>query len=149
MLVGLVASLLGVLALGFGGYRVARVGFGLPKGTPAIFGGVVLAWTWMTLGTLGLGLAGWLTRSPLLAWSVAGPLLSLWLGRTTADGWPEKIPPSGSDWGVAVAIAFGLSIWAVLSLLVPSLIFPVKVISDGPIYHLYFAARWWQVGRIF
>ena len=26
---------------------------------------------------------------------------------------------------------------------------PVKVVSDGPIYHLYFAARWWKAGRIF
>ena len=31
---------------------------------------------------------------------------------------------------------------------VPTLLLPVKVISDGPIYHLYFAARWWQAGRI-
>ena len=32
---------------------------------------------------------------------------------------------------------------------VSSLVLPVKVISDGPIYHLYFAARWWQASRIF
>ena len=25
----------------------------------------------------------------------------------------------------------------------------VKVVSDGPIYHLYFAARWWKAGRLF
>ncbi len=24
----------------------------------------------------------------------------------------------------------------------------VKVVSDGPIYHLYFAARWWKAGRL-
>jgi hypothetical protein len=35
-----------------------------------------------------------------------------------------------------------------LRLFVPSLIGAVKVVSDGPIYHLYFAARWWQEGRI-
>ena len=30
-----------------------------------------------------------------------------------------------------------------------SLLLPVKVVSDGPIYHLYFAARWWKAGRLF
>ena len=32
---------------------------------------------------------------------------------------------------------------------VQSLLLPVKVVSDGPIYHLYFAARWWKAGRLF
>jgi 4-amino-4-deoxy-L-arabinose transferase-like glycosyltransferase len=26
---------------------------------------------------------------------------------------------------------------------------PVKPVTDGPIYHLYFAARWWKEGRVF
>ncbi len=30
-----------------------------------------------------------------------------------------------------------------------SLLLPVKVVSDGPIYHLYFAIRWWKAGRLF
>ncbi|MGO9810406.1 MAG: ArnT family glycosyltransferase, partial [Isosphaeraceae bacterium] len=30
-----------------------------------------------------------------------------------------------------------------------SLLLPVKVVSDGPIYHLYFAVRWWKAGRLF
>ena len=29
-----------------------------------------------------------------------------------------------------------------------SLLLPVKVVSDGPIYHLWFAARWWQDGAL-
>ena len=29
-----------------------------------------------------------------------------------------------------------------------SLLWPVKVMTDGPIYHLYFAARWWKSGRL-
>ena len=32
---------------------------------------------------------------------------------------------------------------------VNSIVMPVKVVSDGPIYHLYFAARWWKAGRLF
>ena len=42
---------------------------------PVLVGAFVLAWAWMSLGTLGLGLAGWLARGPLLAWTVAGPIL--------------------------------------------------------------------------
>src|SRR5262249_34920701 len=30
-----------------------------------------------------------------------------------------------------------------------SLLLAVKVVSDGPIYHLYFAVRWWKAGRLF
>ena len=52
-------------------------------------------------------------------------------------------------WGIAVALALGLTLWAFLTLFIPSLMLPVKVVSDGPIYHLYFAARWWKAGRIF
>jgi hypothetical protein len=29
-----------------------------------------------------------------------------------------------------------------------SLLLGVKVVSDGPIYHLYFAARWWKAGHL-
>ena len=46
-------------------------------------------------------------------------------------------------------VALGLVLWASASLAIPSLLGPVKVVSDGPIYHLYFAARWWKAGRLF
>ena len=29
-----------------------------------------------------------------------------------------------------------------------SLFIAVKVVSDGPIYHLFFAAKWWKAGRL-
>lgn len=42
---------------------------------------------------------------------------------------------------LAVTMTFG-------KLFVPSLIGAPKVVSDGPIYHLYFAARWWLEHKI-
>ena len=45
--------------------------------------------------------------------------------------------------GGAGAAAFGVLILGMRSLLLA-----VKVVSDGPIYHLYFAVRWWKAGRL-
>ncbi len=46
-------------------------------------------------------------------------------------------------------MGLGLLIAAALVLGMRSLLLAVKVVSDGPIYHLYFAARWWKAGRLF
>ena len=52
-------------------------------------------------------------------------------------------------WRWDVLIALGLVLWTSVVLGMQSLLLPVKVVSDGPIYHLYFAARWWKAGRLF
>lgn len=143
------ATLLGLIPLGLGGYHVSRSAFGMPKGLPGIFGAFVLAWTWLTLGTLGLGLLGWLARGPLIAWSASGYLLGLFVSRRGVKDVPRTGLVSDGAWGVDAACAVGLALWAIIAMGVPSLLLPVKVMSDGPIYHLYFAARWWQAGRIF
>lgn len=145
---GVVATLFGLAGLGLGGYRAARSAFRLPPGLPAALGAFVLAWAWATLGTLGFGLGGWLGRWPLVGWSVAGLLISTLLGRTTPPLPPKVDPTPDERWGLAETIAVGLSLWSILVMFVPTLLMPVKVISDGPIYHLYFAAKWWQSGRI-
>ena len=46
-------------------------------------------------------------------------------------------------------LCLSLVLWVCLELGMQSLLLPVKVVSDGPIYHLYFAARWWKAGRLF
>ena len=46
-------------------------------------------------------------------------------------------------------ISLSLLLTAILVLGMKSLLLAVKVVSDGPIYHLYFAARWWKAGRLF
>ena len=55
--------------------------------------------------------------------------------------------PGETNWGWAVHARVG---WAIPAGAVDdaedaaALILGVKVVSDGPIYHLYFAARWWK-----
>ena len=46
-------------------------------------------------------------------------------------------------------VCLALVLSAVVVLGMRSLLLGVKVVSDGPIYHLYFAARWWKAGRLF
>ncbi len=45
-------------------------------------------------------------------------------------------------------MCLALLLAACLFLGLRSLLLAVKVVSDGPIYHLYFAARWWKAGRL-
>jgi len=145
---GVATTLLGLAPLALGGTLAARRVFRLPPGLPALLAAVVLAWAWLTVGMIGLGTVGWLGRGPVLGWSLMG-LAAGWLatrGRTLPD--PPDPSPNGGGWSVEAAAAVGLMLWAAIVFLIPSLIFPVKVVSDGPIYHLYFAARWWQAGRI-
>jgi hypothetical protein len=73
---------------------------------------------------------------------------SRWVARRNAvpaGGRPSTVEP----WGLAATLSLGLLIWAAVLYGVPSLILRPKVVSDGPIYHLYFAARWWQAGQLF
>jgi hypothetical protein len=46
------------------------------------------------------------------------------------------------------AISLGVLLMEFARLFVPSLVGAVKVVSDAPIYHLYFAAKWWLAGAI-
>ncbi len=55
--------------------------------------------------------------------------------------------PSSFSWDALAGLALLLS--AALVFGMRSLLLAVKVVSDGPIYHLYFAARWWKAGRLF
>jgi hypothetical protein len=148
---GAIWTMAGLFALGYGGWIAARGILHLRPGIPAGLAAFVLAWSWLSIGTLFLGLIGWLERGPLMAWSVLG-LISGWVGRSVSgpeiEPVEEKTPPA-EPWDLEATIATGLCLWAMIVLLMPSLLFPVKVVSDGPIYHLYFAARWWKAARIF
>ncbi len=57
---------------------------------------------------------------------------------------PNEEAPLG--WDALLCLALVLT--AGLLYAIPSLFLAVKVVSDGPIYHLYFAARWWKAGRL-
>ena len=89
-----------------------------------------------------------------------GPLLRLGRGRDLVVGLvlrrldartaTERRPRTRRRWGWEAVAALGAgplgggptSGWCVA-------LVAVKVVSDGPIYHLYFAARWWKAGRLF
>ena len=126
-----------------------RHGLRQPPGAARSLGAVVLAWAWITAGAELLGGLGLLARWPLVAWSAGGLAVAAAL-RFARPGPADPVlarPKAGP--GAAATIAVGLLIWASLRLGLTALLFPVKVVSDGPIYHLYFAARWWKAGRIF
>src|SRR5438132_1025053 len=129
--------------LGLSGYWVARHAFGQPAGVARQLAAAVLAWSWVTIGMLVLGSLGQLARPTLLLWTGLGlavAALSRWFDRPADVEETKPVEP----WGASAMIALGLTIWTALVFGVPSLLLPVKVVSDGPIYHLYFACRWWK-----
>ena len=143
----LTLALNGTLAVG--GYLVARHVFRQTCGMPRFLAAAVVAWAWLTIGMQTLGFLGLLTVGPLLGWVAV--LLALGLvGRVLAPGDTAKIPvaPSKDIWSWIEVAAIGLVLWLVALYAGPSLLRAVKVVSDGPIYHLYFAARWWKAGRL-
>jgi len=98
------------------------------------------------LGTLGL-----LQIGPLAGWSLLAAGIGLGVARRRPSAPAEQSPevaeagPIGWEGWTSVALAG----WTAMVLGMSSLLMPVKVVSDGPIYHLYFAARWWKAGRLF
>jgi hypothetical protein len=144
-----VSTVFGLALLGLGGYALARLWFRQPKGISSILAGAMLAWIWLTIGTLVLGLVGSLNRASLLGWAIPAliPIILFYFKPRDPDSSnpSELAEPLGWDSGLAM----GLTLWATLALAIPSIVLAVKVVSDGPIYHLYFAAKWWKAGRIF
>jgi hypothetical protein len=138
--------------LGLAGYWSARHVFRLPSGLPRGLAAVTLAWTWATLGMEVLGFAGFLTYGVLLGWTAAGLAIAslFWLRRhdSAVDADPAA-PKAGRAWEWEAVVAVALVLWTAAVHGLSSLLGPVKVISDAPIYHLYFAARWWKAGQIF
>ena len=126
--------------------RIARNAFGQPTGLARLMSAVVIFMTWLILGVEILGVLGVLGRWTSLGWVAA--LLGL------ALVYPAKPNPASSsndaepvyEWEAVVAI--GLIVWLTAIFAANSAFLPVKVVSDGPIYHLYFAARWWKSGSI-
>lgn len=146
---GLVWTVLIDGLLGLAGYWTARYAFRQASRLTRGLGAVVLAWSWSTLGMELLGAAGGLTRPNLLAWTGLGLVIALVFrlrGRTLEESVESKSPRAA--WTFEPVLAAGLVVWAAAFMGLRSLLQPVKVVSDGPIYHLYFAARWWKEGRL-
>jgi hypothetical protein len=112
---------------------------------------VVVAQTWMVVGMQLLGTAGGLSIGPLSLWSGLLFVMGLVAGRARPGDDDEAPAGSGlsEPWRIETVISVALVLWAAAYLGMQSLVLPVKVVSDGPIYHLYFAVRWWKAGRLF
>ena len=132
--------------LGVAAYTVSRYGFRQPRGLPRTLAAVVLAWAWLTVGAEALGSFAMFARGPLLAWVVFGGLIAGWVRLVNSRNNGPRT--TGEPWRWEEVAAGALVLWASASHAARSLLQPVKVVSDGPIYHLYFAARWWKTGRI-
>lgn len=126
----------------------ARHLFGQPAGLPLTLASGVLAWSWVTIGLQALGVSGLLNRGALFGLAAIG-LAIAWGMRALRPAPPDLPgkPPGG--WDAAATLALGLVIGSALIIGVPALLVPPKIVSDGPIYHLFFAAKWWKAGRVF
>jgi hypothetical protein len=146
-MIGAIVAMLWAGMLGLGGWWAAGHGFRQPAGWPRAIGAAVVAWCWSTLGSLALGLDGLLARGPLLAWAASGLALAGLIRRLVPD---PAVRPAGPPelLDAAAKVGLALTLWAIAASGIPAWIVPEKAISDGPIYHLYFAARWWKSGRL-
>lgn len=64
----------------------------------------------------------------------------------THPGHPCLVVPARRRESVLSLVALGLAAWAALLYLLLGVVFPVEPVSDAPIYHLPFAARWTRSG---
>jgi hypothetical protein len=144
-LLGLAAN----AALLVGSSWIARYGLLQPRGLPAVLAAAVTFWTACTLGLEVLDVFGAISAGFMLGWGL------IFLGAGAAVRWlraplaaePRREEPSPAiSWDAVIGLAAVLS--AALFFGMRSLLLAVKVVSDGPIYHLYFAARWWKAGRL-
>jgi hypothetical protein len=146
-------ALLGLGANGsllLGSYWIARHGFKQPRGLNAALATAVIFWCACTVGLEVLGSLGALALGPMLSWGVIVGVIGgiIWWHRAELNLDPSIAPPRASlSWDAVFSLALLLSAGLVLGM--KSLLLGVKVVSDGPIYHLYFAARWWKADRLF
>ncbi len=133
-------------ALGLGAYRAVRFGWRQPSGLPRVLATTLIAWAWLTIGIEVLGGAGFLARGTLLAWAVLG--LAIGFVSRGPGALPNEPKPAREPWSWAEIVTGAIVLWPSSLLGASSLLRPVKVVSDGPIYHLYFAARWWKAGSL-
>ena len=135
--------------LAVGSYWIARDGFRQTSGHAVILGTAVIFWAGCTLGLETLGELGMIAPGFMLAVGalvLAAGGTAHWMRPAITTQSVCKREPSHISFCALFCLALVLA--AGLQLGIRSLLFAVKVVSDGPIYHLYFAARWWKAGRL-
>jgi hypothetical protein len=149
---GIVNSIIQVAAnasLLLGSFWIARDAFRQRRGLPSALGTAVIFWAFCTLGLETLGELGMISPGSMLALGAtiagAGGFFRWLRPALPIDAVREPTPTGHGFWAVlSVSLVLAVSIHLVMR----SLFLAVKVVSDGPIYHLYFAARWWKAGRL-
>ena len=145
---------LGLIANGLlisGAWWLAGVGFRQARTLDRVLACSVLSFTWCLLGLEVLGTLGLLAIGPLVVWMgllCAVGLVVCWLRPVPPIG-PSTDEMTAEPWRWETLLALTFVLWVLVELGMQSLLLPVKVVSDGPIYHLYFAVRWWKAGRLF
>jgi hypothetical protein len=144
-LLGLAAN----AALVVGSFWIARDGLRSARGLATVLASVVVFWSGCTLGLELLGTLCSLSVAAMAAWGSAACALGLAL--KLRRGAPAGIEAACSSreplsWDGRLALAATAAAASMLCL--RSLLLGVKVVSDGPIYHLLFAAKWWKAGRL-
>ena len=135
------------LMLGYAGWEAARSGFRQPSGWPRLLAASVLAWAWFTIGLQILGVIGLLNRPAILVHCALGVGISSLMRVSVTRRDSEKF--GGWFWSSSSLIALALTLATVMDLSAISLLVPPRIVSDGPIYHLFFAAKWSKAGQIF
>jgi hypothetical protein len=145
---------LGLMANGLliaGAWWLAGAGLRQARTLDRVLACSVLSVTWCLLGLEGLGTAGLLAIGPLMVWMGllgAAGLVARWL-RPVPPVAPATGETAPEPWRWETLLALTFVLWVAVEMAMQSLLLPVKVVSDGPIYHLYFAVRWWKAGRLF
>jgi len=145
--VGLIGIIGAAVLLGYGGWEAARSVFRQPSGWPLTLAASILAWAWLTVGLQALGTVGLLNPTALLVHCAFGAGLAA-VVRLRAGG-VKKSPRITIDWNITAILALGFFLAPCVLLGGLSVLGPPKIVSDGPIYHLFFAANWWKAGRIY
>ncbi len=135
-LIGWVSIVIGCAALG---------AFGCLRLGPAFVGALFVA-------ACGL-VARWITAraggrpGSLHAWQLAGDVPARGASAAPVAGVDRAgSVPALARWAAGLAVA--LAAWAAWDLGIAALTAPVQPVSDAPIYHLYFAVRWWKAATL-
>lgn len=136
-----------------GAFGVVSPVLSLQRQLDRLFASALVAFLFIVLGLESLSLFHAMSLGPVVLLSTAfgGVGLTAWfcrgktpLGQTPADG-----SRGDSKWErLAITLGGMLAGWALLYYLLRGLLLPVMTVSDAPIYHLFFAVRWWQAGWI-
>jgi hypothetical protein len=153
-LVGLAAN--GALLVG--SFWIARYRLRQPRGLASVLSTAVVFWAATTVSLEILSVFGAINSGSLLLLSVlvlaAGFAVRQYCRPIEQDSTGEKSENADEPFSVTESFSWdalaGLALVLVAALVlgIRSLLLAVKVVSDGPIYHLYFAARWWKAGRL-